>query len=382
MLRLLFSFLVWGVTYYCSATEMAESGLSQRQLNQIQYIGSHNSYHIEMEQSVDQMLLLHQYGKGGKWPAKKLISALAYSHYPLLVQLALGARTFELDLYEDVAGGKYAQPGVRKTVENNGLLLNTPYDLEREMSKPGFKVLHMADIDFRSQCARFVTCLAQIKNWSNAHPHHIPIIIQLEAKSGIYQAVDDSYKATESPTFTAETWRRLEGEVLSVFAPDDIFKPADMIKTHPNLSTARRKSGWPKISELAGKVMFLLIHDDENTQNYTQEGRYSHRLMFANVGLNRADSVFAIFTKPHKPAQFEQIQAYRDQGYLVYTRADANTVEARTNDIRRQQKAIASGAQIISTDYLHPDARLSSYRTVFSNNQYVQCNDKLVSACR
>ncbi len=36
--------------------------------------------------------------------------------------------------------------------------------------------------------------------------------------------------------------------------------------------------------------------------------------------------------------------------------------EARDNDIRRRDLAIASGAQLISTDYPEPDRRLSSYR--------------------
>ncbi|GAA3255414.1 hypothetical protein GCM10020258_13870 [Sphingomonas yabuuchiae] len=39
------------------------------------------------------------------------------------------------------------------------------------------------------------------------------------------------------------------------------------------------------------------------------------------------------------------------QGFIVRTRSDADTVEARTNDHARQQAAIDSGAQAVSTDY-------------------------------
>ena len=38
-------------------------------------------------------------------------------------------------------------------------------------------------------------------------------------------------------------------------------------------------------------------------------------------------------------------------GYMVRTRADANTLEARVGDLARLQAALKSGAQFISTDY-------------------------------
>ena len=50
-------------------------------------------------------------------------------------------------------------------------------------------------------------------------------------------------------------------------------------------------------------------------------------------------------------------------GYLVRTRADADTWEARHNDRRPQTAAFASGAQYVSTDYMHPDKRFSDYET-------------------
>jgi hypothetical protein len=49
------------------------------------------------------------------------------------------------------------------------------------------------------------------------------------------------------------------------------------------------------------------------------------------------------------------------RGMVVRTRADADTIEARTGDRGRQAAAFASGAQYISTDYMIPDLRLSDY---------------------
>jgi len=44
-------------------------------------------------------------------------------------------------------------------------------------------------------------------------------------------------------------------------------------------------------------------------------------------------------------------------GYIVRTMADGNTNEARSGDESRMNAALASGAQIVSTDYYRPDPR-------------------------
>lgn len=45
------------------------------------------------------------------------------------------------------------------------------------------------------------------------------------------------------------------------------------------------------------------------------------------------------------------------QGFIVRTRADGDTEEARTGDYTKMNAAFESGAQIISTDYYRPDPR-------------------------
>ena len=59
--------------------------------------------------------------------------------------------------------------------------------------------------------------------------------------------------------------------------------------------------------------------------------------------------------------QEAEIRELVHDGFLVRTRADAGTVEARENTTRRRDLAIATGAQLISTDYPEPDPRLSDY---------------------
>ena len=62
------------------------------------------------------------------------------------------------------------------------------------------------------------------------------------------------------------------------------------------------------------------------------------------------------------------------RGFLVRTRADAGTTEARSNDTRRRDQALASGAQFISTDYPEPNPAFSPYAVRFDNGIAVRIN--------
>lgn len=63
------------------------------------------------------------------------------------------------------------------------------------------------------------------------------------------------------------------------------------------------------------------------------------------------------------------------KGYIVRTRADADTKEARRNDNTRFKVACRSGAQIITTDYYKKSAHFrSDYSVSFDNGKYVRRN--------
>jgi len=51
------------------------------------------------------------------------------------------------------------------------------------------------------------------------------------------------------------------------------------------------------------------------------------------------------------------------RGYLVRTRTDEETVQGRSGDVKQRDAAMASGAQILSTDYPFDEkASWSGYR--------------------
>ncbi len=65
------------------------------------------------------------------------------------------------------------------------LPFDPPYDPKGKMKKPGFKVLHVQDIDFRSNCLTFKEALEEVYQWSKANPRHTPILITINTKESV-----------------------------------------------------------------------------------------------------------------------------------------------------------------------------------------------------
>ena len=73
-----------------------------------------------------------------------------------------------------------------------------------------------------------------------------------------------------------------------------------------------------------------------------------------------------------KAAQ-DRISRMVKKGYMVRTRADADTREARANDRSSFEAACASGAQIITTDYYYKSTFFpSDYKVSFEDGSYTR----------
>ncbi len=83
------------------------------------------------------------------------------------------------------------------------------------------------------------------------------------------------------------------------------------------------------------------------------------RAMFVNIEEGSPAAGYITLNEPIK--ENARIQAAVKAGFIVRTRADADTWEARKNDTAPREAAFASGAQYVSTDYMHPDARFGPY---------------------
>ena len=70
----------------------------------------------------------------------------------------------------------------------------------------------------------------------------------------------------------------------------------------------------------------------------------------------------------------DQIAAFVRQGYLVRTRTDENTVEARNNDTRRRDAVLPSGAQILSTDFPASEPAATGFTVALPGGVAARCN--------
>ena len=211
-----------------------------------------------------------------------------------------------------------------------------------------------------------------MKKWSEAHADHLPIIITINPKtSGL-----EMPGFTEVLPFDAQVLAALDEEIVATLGLQKLITPHVVQGDFPSLSAAVKEKGWPLLKDARGKFLFVLDSGKEITEQY-QSIQSSDRLMFVNVGPNHPQAAFFIMNNPAK--QEEEIKTLVQQGFMVRTRADANTVEARTGDFSRFEAAIRSGAQVISTDYyiksLSPQ---QDFEIVFENQAYTQCNPVLI----
>lgn len=268
-------------------------------LNQIQALGSHNSYHTYPTPGLD------------------AIEVLQYFEDPLDVQLQdQGVRQFELDI----------------NANNDGT----------------FSVGHIQGIDEGTTCRALLDCLATIRTWSDAHPQHVPLAILLELKNNDFNVGGLPYH-----NWTPADLDPLDAALRSVFTEDRMFTPDDLRRHHATLPQAISIDGWPEINAVRGQVMFMM--DNGGTlRSWYRAGHpgLAGRVLFTNA--NPGDDDAAFVKRNDAKGSLADIQSLVAQGYVIRTRTDADTHEARINDTTTREAALASAAQWVSTDYVVP----------------------------
>ena len=296
------------------ARATAPAGL---RINEIQVLGSHNSYHVE--------------------PRPDILSAylevdadaidLAYTHAPLTTQLEQqGIRQLELDLVGDPSG-----------------------DLFRPLGTPGWKVLHIEQIDEGSTCPTLLDCLTEIAAWSADHPDHVVVTVLVEFKSP-----GEVEGGVDAPEVTPDAMRAFEDEVRSVFTAEQLVTPDDVRGDHGSLEAAVLDGAWPTVDDARGRVMFVL--NDHRDEYIDGDASLVGRIAFPNSTPGEPDAAFLLLNYPIEDA--DEIRDAVEAGYIVRTRADVPVATVRSGDTARRDAAFASGAQFVSTDFPVPGLSL------------------------
>ena len=328
-------------------------------LNQIQVIGSHNSYNLGFAPSEEQY---------ARKQDPKAYQGLEYHHASLTAQLDGGVRQLEIDIVQDPKGGRFAHPRIVELTRQAGLPPDPDFDPNHEMDKPGFKVIHIPDMNQRSSCLLFTGCLREIRAWSQAHPNHVPLFLLIETKHGRTASIPNSI---EAEPFTTGTFDALDKEIRSIFPDNEIILPDQVRGSYPTLDAAVRAGNWPTLAEARGKLIFLMDQKNAGPAYTAGHPLLQGRVLFTNSDPGRPDAAF-VEENEGTPQLIDQLVR---EGYIVRARADENTMAARTNDTTRRDALLHSGAQMISTDYpLSEPSKWTGYSVGFANGLPARCN--------
>ncbi len=360
-------------------------------INQIQVLGTHNSYARPvdtavlafvdriMEQNRDQFEASMDEEARKKYQENHpnllpMSEALAYHHPGFPVQLDNGIRSLEIDVYYDPTGNRFNRPAAYEMLRQMGRTELLPFD-SSGLDQPGFKVLHVADMDFRSHYPTFREALTVLKNWSDAHPTHTPIFIMIEAK-------DQGFPIFPNPTevlpFSGKAFDELDREVLSVLGEEKVITPDQVRGDYETLEEAVLAQNWPRLSESLGKFVFLLLPASagiavEGNAYVRDHLSLKGRAMFVQSVPGQEHAAFLLLD--NALMREKEIRDAVSKGYLVRSRADIDCYEAKVNDKTRAQASFASGAQVVSTDFFRPGNPFGTdYYVTLPNDKPVRVN--------
>jgi len=293
------------------------AALEELRINQLQFIGTHNSYHVRAPSASGS-------GRG--------VREWNYNHAPLDVQLDRGVRSFELDLHY--------REGV-------------------------FEVFHVPLLDEGTTCRRLSDALATVRKWSDAHPRHVPISILFELKKegpGLDRRIRE---------IDAAGLDHLDELLRHAFPAERRIAPDDVRADAATLREAVEKTGWPTLGASRGKVFFILHDDGERRELYTRgHPALRGRAMFVRSSDTRDDGAALVLDNPRGP----DIPRLVGAGYFIRTRADT-TLLGDSREQACRDAALASGAQIVSTDFPagEPQAE-TGYLVQFPNSAPARVN--------
>ncbi|KAI5460108.1 acid phosphatase [Mariannaea sp. PMI_226] len=325
--------LAFGHTYNQNGLTWSSGTL---RMNQIQVVGTHNSYHLEALPADQQTMLA----------LRPDLQNVFYSHPALDVQASFqSVRSFELDIFADPdGGGHYATPWIRRNKSTEPI---------PELQGPGIKILHIADIDYNATCHTLKSCLQVVKSWSDAHTDHVPIPIMIEFKTSeeILIALGGSKPISWANTKLLDG---LDAEIRSVFSSKQLIVPDDIRRDDLSLEQSVLTHGWPDLDSARGRVFFLMdngpvhvVRDAYIKDRPNLEGR----IIFTNSAPGNSDCAFQKLNDPTGDNQVN-IQEQVKAGYWVRTRADEPLSTLFTHNVTaRREAAFSSGAQIVSTDF-------------------------------
>jgi hypothetical protein len=343
----------------CDARCAADWMDANLRLDQMQVVGTGESY---KQRPSSALMRLIRMGGG-----KKDMEALDFGQPAIAAQLDGDVRALAFDVAYDPNGGLFRNPAAASMAME---LL--PDNYVAAMRRPGFKAIHVLDVDYNSSCLALSDCLKQVADWSRAHPRHLPIIITLRTND-IRTPMPG---ATRPLACDAAALDALDGEIRAAFTAGQIITPDSVQAGYPTLREAVLAHNWPLLDASRGKVVVVLDDAPEKIRAY-QGTRKSLEGRTLFVASDETSPVGAFLSLPDPQKDGARIASAVAAGFMVITRADAQTREARENRTERRDAAFSSGAQIVQTNFAAPDPAVGPYRVSLADNPDAMCGARL-----
>jgi len=277
-------------------------------LNEVRFLGTHNSYKAynpSAEKLMQRLIAPLRLAEGREW---------SYGFEPLCDQFDKGIRSIELDVMRE---------------------------------KDGFRCAHIPVVDVASNCPDFALALEEIALWSGAHPGHLPFTVLIEAKDTLLSGGMVFHR------FNLDDVLLLDKLAADAFG-ERLYTPAEMLGEHEDFLQLRAADDYPALSDLLGKIIVIYHYAGATTEAYvahdptlrTQRmfpsiGQWAY---YGNEGLDDSYACFLIDNWSDSPYMEENT---RVKNMLVRTRVD---VFPWRGDAWEAQ-AMSTGAFILTTDF-------------------------------
>lgn len=314
-------------------------------MNEIRVLASHNSYKIQPTDRTMKFISRFKAMLG----AENQPFQLSYSHVPIPEQLSdYHIRGLEFDVYNDPKGGRYFKHRLNFFIPKQ----RVREEKYKELKEPGFKIIHIPDIDYQTNYLTLSSALEELNTWSLLHPRHAPIFVNIELKGS---ALGDESRILRFFGYK----KAIPFDRISLLQMDSILKEklttlyttTEFRANEKTLQSRIKIHGWPTVGTVRGRV-FVIIQGS-GVQFYPSDGG---AFVYGNI-----ENPNCIFLLHDDPFQYEEQTKQMRSTHIIRTRTDAGTIEARANDYSRLKKAYEIGAQILSTDYYKKDPKIGPF---------------------
>lgn len=298
--------------------------------NELRYIATHNSYQTE---AVDEY--------------KKIFKNLSELTFGLISE----------------KNGLFASPTVTEQLNNGIYSLEIDIETFDRDGEISFTCMHSPTLDMTTSCYDFSLMLKEISMWSDNNPNHLPITIIIEPKS--------FFIPLEDMEFFNLDYALAFDEALRAGLGDKLFTPADMLRDYESFGAMRAADGWCEVKDMLGKVL-ILLHDCNVTEEYIDaDPTLKSQAMFPMLREEDTDRDCASFLLINDPEDALELsdEIIKNGKFVVRTRADKFTGVSQ----ERREQAIASEAQIVSTDYpVKSDLQEDDYYLAFNGYKTIK----------